>query len=114
MGILTGKRVWITGASSGIGEALAQAFREEGAELILSARRMSELERVAGRLAIFNSKSGITLQALDVSDTASIPGVVSAVIGKCGGIDILIITPEFLSGLTRQKPRWTWTAGSWK
>ena len=90
MGILTGKRIWITGASSGIGEALAQACREEGAELILSARRMSELERVAGRLAAFNSTAGINLQALDVSDTAATQGVVSAVIEKCGGIDILI------------------------
>lgn len=40
------KVVWITGASSGIGEALAYAFYKEGANLILSARRTSELERV--------------------------------------------------------------------
>lgn len=40
------KVVWITGASSGIGEALAKAFAHEGAILLLSARRISELERV--------------------------------------------------------------------
>ena len=40
------KVVWITGASSGIGEALAYAFYREGAHLILSARRLAELERV--------------------------------------------------------------------
>ena len=41
------KVVWITGASSGIGEALAYAFAAEGAQLVLSARRQEELQRVA-------------------------------------------------------------------
>ena len=40
------KVVWITGASSGIGEATAYAFANEGAKLILSARREEELFRV--------------------------------------------------------------------
>lgn len=41
-----GKTVWITGASSGIGEAMAYACYAAGARVILSARRVSELERV--------------------------------------------------------------------
>ncbi|KAJ1471090.1 hypothetical protein T484DRAFT_1978539, partial [Baffinella frigidus] len=41
-----GKVVWITGASSGIGEALVYAFHKAGARVVLSARRVSELERV--------------------------------------------------------------------
>ena len=40
------KTVWVTGASSGIGEAIAVAFSREGAKLILSARNAAELERV--------------------------------------------------------------------
>src|SRR6476661_4107509 len=40
------RRVWITGASSGIGEALALAFHRAGAKLVLSARREDELKRV--------------------------------------------------------------------
>ena len=90
MGSLNGKRIWITGASSGIGEALAYACRAEGAALILSARRMAELERVASQLARIDSTAAITLQVLDVSDTNAIPAIVSGVIRETGGIDILI------------------------
>jgi len=45
-GILNGKVVWITGASSGIGEHIALALAHGGAKLVLSARRLQELERV--------------------------------------------------------------------
>jgi len=43
---LNGKVVWITGASSGIGEHIALALARGGAKLVLSARRLQELERV--------------------------------------------------------------------
>ena len=41
------KRIWITGASSGIGEALCKALAAQGAHLIISARNERELQRVA-------------------------------------------------------------------
>jgi NADP-dependent 3-hydroxy acid dehydrogenase YdfG len=43
---LAGKVVWITGASSGIGEHIALALARAGVKLVLSARRENELERV--------------------------------------------------------------------
>ncbi len=55
---LKGKTIWITGASSGVGEGMATVFHAEGADLVISARRKAELERVGtsctgpGRLRI--------------------------------------------------------------
>ena len=46
---LKNKVIWVTGASSGIGEALVYALAKEGAKLILSARRSEELQRVADK-----------------------------------------------------------------
>ena len=46
---LKNKTVWITGASSGIGEALAYAFAKQGAKLILTARNVGRLEEVQNK-----------------------------------------------------------------
>ena len=43
---LANQTIWITGASSGVGEGMAYVFHAEGANLILSGRRVAELERV--------------------------------------------------------------------
>src|SRR5690606_40670080 len=58
--LFTDKIVWITGASSGIGEQLAYAFSKAGAFVILSARSKSELERVQ-RGCTFPEKTHIAL-----------------------------------------------------
>lgn len=47
--VLSGKVVWITGASSGIGEYLAYELASIGCKLVLSARRQAELERVKAK-----------------------------------------------------------------
>jgi dehydrogenase/reductase SDR family member 7B len=78
-----GKVVWITGASSGIGEALARRFAKAGSRLILSARRESELKRVAESCA--GAKS-ISILPLDLSKPESMAEVVQ----RAGIVDVMI------------------------
>lgn len=83
--------VWITGASSGIGEALALRYAKHGARLVLSARRKSELERVASRCREAGlAEDHVLVLPLDVTDWASLPGAVQAVLEAFGTIDLLV------------------------
>lgn len=86
-----GKVVWITGASSGIGEALAKAFAAEGSKVVLSARRENELQRVLSACAeITPGISGHMVLPLDVTDQESLPTAAEAVREKLGRVDVLI------------------------
>jgi dehydrogenase/reductase SDR family protein 7B len=78
--------VWITGASSGIGAALAEAFAREGARLILSARRRAELEEVAARC----EGEGPCVLPLDLAEPESLPAQVEAALQRFGHIDIVV------------------------
>ncbi|HKO55765.1 MAG TPA: SDR family oxidoreductase [Thermoanaerobaculia bacterium] len=75
--------VWITGASSGIGEALAVAFSREGARVILSARNAAELERV--RQACEEPQRHV-VKPLDLTDMSAIDRAASEV----GDVDVLV------------------------
>lgn len=81
------KTVWVTGASSGIGEALASAFSRAGARLILSARNLDRLKEVAGRCV--DPERHLVLP-LDLSDTSNHAKQVRAVLDRLGHIDILV------------------------
>lgn len=83
------KRVWITGASSGIGEALARAFAAQGAHLILSARNEAELNRVAAACAEAGAASTF-VQTLDLAKHDAIPGIAERVLRHSGKVDVLI------------------------
>lgn len=80
------KTVWITGASSGIGEALALEFARQGARLVLSARNEGELKRVATACG----RADTIIQPLDLADHASLPGAVQAVLSKARNVDVLV------------------------
>ena len=83
------KRVWITGASSGIGEALSIAFAEQGAQLILSARNELEINRVSAACSKAGASS-VLVQPLDLEQHERIPLIVESVLKKIGKVDILI------------------------
>lgn len=85
---LANKIIWITGASSGIGEALAYACAAEGAKLVLSARRENELQRVAANCK--TDPKNILVLSLDLAHTAGIPAKVELVMATFGRIDVLV------------------------
>lgn len=80
--------IWITGASSGIGEALAHAFDAEGARLILSARREDHLFRVRDQCS--RSPESVAILPMDMMDLDTMPATVSRALALCGHIDILV------------------------
>ena len=79
--------VWITGASSGIGEALAVAWSGEGARVVLSARNAAELERVRRRC---KEPSRHLVKPLDLTDGNAIAAAAADVLRELGQVDILV------------------------
>ena len=80
---LRGKRVLITGASRGIGEALAHKFTDAGASVALVARTRGALETLAARV-------GGTAHAADLSDPAQVADLIKRVEDEAGPVDVLV------------------------
>ncbi len=87
MKTLKGKTVWITGASSGIGEALAKICANEGAKLVLTARREDELKRVAALTGLANED--ILILPADLYQLTEVQLLADQVIARFGSIDVL-------------------------
>ena len=91
---LSGKTALVTGATGGIGEAIARTMHAAGAEVVLSGRRVEKLEALAGELG------GRTHVApCDLSDPEQADALVGHTIEAAGKIDILIAN----AGVTRDK-----------
>ncbi|KTD49407.1 NADP-dependent L-serine/L-allo-threonine dehydrogenase ydfG [Legionella rubrilucens] len=89
MSSLKNKIILITGASSGIGEACARLFASQGAQLILTARRVDRLKALATQL---QSEYGIAhhVHGLDVSDPVAVKTFVETLPMTWQGIDVLL------------------------
>jgi NAD(P)-dependent dehydrogenase (short-subunit alcohol dehydrogenase family) len=97
---LANKFIWITGASSGVGEGMARVFHREGAELILSARRTAELERV--RSTCTGGPRPVHLVPFDVTDQAQRDQAAAQVLERFPRLDVLVnnagIAPDLGAG----------------
>ncbi|OBJ42883.1 short-chain dehydrogenase [Mycobacterium colombiense] len=85
---LAGKRILLTGASSGIGEAAAEQFARAGATVVVVARRQDLLDALAERITTAGGEA-LSIPC-DVSDMDAVDALVADVEKRLGGIDILI------------------------
>jgi 3-oxoacyl-[acyl-carrier protein] reductase len=80
---LTGRRALVTGASAGLGDAIARALAAEGVRLALMARREAPLRALADTL-------GATAVPCDITDPAALDAGADAAVAALGGVDILV------------------------
>lgn len=80
--------VWITGASSGVGEGLARTFHREGAHIIISGRRTAELERVKGTCT--DGPGTVHVLPFDLTDEVARKAAADIVLGGYERLDVLV------------------------
>jgi NAD(P)-dependent dehydrogenase (short-subunit alcohol dehydrogenase family) len=105
---LTGKVALITGASRGIGQAIAEAYAASGANVVLTSRKQPGLDAVAQAI---REQGGEALPiAAHTGDAEAIASLVDQVVGTFGGIDILVnnagTNPHFGPLLTAEESHW--------
>jgi 3-hydroxy acid dehydrogenase / malonic semialdehyde reductase len=91
---LRGKVALITGASSGIGEAIAEDLAAHGMRLALAARRTDRLDALSRRLAEAHDAETVAI-ACDVREPAQVEAAVAAALLRFGGIDVLVANAGF-------------------
>ena len=93
---LEGKIAIVTGSSSGIGKAVAMRFAEEGATVIIAARRRSLCSQVAGMI---NERGGKALSIpTDIRNEGQVEQLFSQTAEQCGGVDILVNNAGIFGG----------------
>jgi NAD(P)-dependent dehydrogenase (short-subunit alcohol dehydrogenase family) len=96
--LLEGKTALVTGASRGIGAAIAEALGAEGAHVVITARTAEDLERVEER--IHRAGGSATIAPLDLTESDSIARLAAAVAQRWQSLDILVLNAATLGSLT--------------
>lgn len=94
------KNVVITGATSGIGEACARAFAKDGANLVLTGRRVQRLEALQREFEELYPEQKVWIFALDVTDNAMVRDVCATIIQTVGQVDVLVNNAGLALGLS--------------
>jgi 3-oxoacyl-[acyl-carrier protein] reductase len=82
---LTDRMALVTGATGGIGGAIARAFHKQGATVAVSGRQTEKLDKLAAELG-----SRVHVLPCDLGDRVAVGGLVDAAIGRMGRLDILV------------------------
>ena len=94
---LDGKLALVTGASRGIGAAIADALAAEGAHVVLTARSAADLEQVEER--IHEAGGSSTIAPLDLTEQDSIARLAAAIAGRWDSLDVLVLNAALLGTL---------------
>ena len=105
---LTGKVAIVTGASRGIGAAIAHAFAQAGAQVILASRKQEPLDAVAAEIRAAGGTA--TAVAAHTGDDAAVEALVARAVDEYGGVDILVnnaaTNPHYGPVLTAEDTHW--------
>ena len=105
--LLKGKKALVTGASKGIGNAVAEAFLKNGAVVYAVSRSEGDLAKLKAAAAAAGTE--VIFKAADVSDEAGITAVVKEIIKESGGLDIVVNNAGITrDGLIARMPAEAW------
>jgi len=94
------QKIWITGASSGLGRSLALTLAAQGNQVIVSARSRDELEKLAGQ------SDNITALACDITSVDSVQAAAARIFESCGSLDQVILNAGSCEYLDFPHPDW--------